>query len=189
MTRWMFIRITNSSSVQTIQGRTSQFWTLTRQRQTQKWSPNAECWTRISLTRRRFQLVGKKIANASNISHTIVQRILEDDLKRVWIKTKWVPHTLTEANKVIRVQRCVDLFVAFSSRLCKSNLVTMDEKMFYSRILMARHTIGSWLDPAGDEAPLQTARRNAMEKKVHEIIAVSCRRGHHFSKFWQETRT
>ena len=80
----------------------------------------------------------------------MVQRILEEDLKRVWIKTKWVPHTLTEGNKVMRVERCKDLIVAFSSRLCKSNLVTVDEKIFYSRKLMPRHAIESWSDPARD---------------------------------------
>ena len=83
-------------------------------------------------------LTVQHIADELNISHTMVQRILTEDLH-----TKWVPHTLSEGNKALRVERCQELIDSFTSRICKSNLVTIDEKFFYCKKPKARNTIGS----------------------------------------------
>lgn len=72
----------------------------------------------------------QQIADTLQISHTMVQRILEEDLNVLWIHTQWVPHRLTEGNKAVRVERCVDLVQTLPTRQCKANLVTIDEKFF-----------------------------------------------------------
>jgi len=63
----------------------------------------------------------------------MVQRILTEDLHKQWKHTKWVPHTLSESNKALRVERCQELIDSFTSRICKSNLVTIDEKFFIAK--------------------------------------------------------
>jgi len=99
----------------------------------------------------------QNIANTLDLSHTMVQRIVSDDLERIWFKTKWVPHTLSDHNKAIRVERCQNLIESFQSRLCKSNLITIDEKFFYCRKMKSTNKIGSWLSAAGDQQLVQTA--------------------------------
>lgn len=71
------------------------------------------------------------IADTLNISHTMTQRILTEDLDKQWVHTKWVPHTLSEINKAIRIERCTDLLEVLHGRLARKNLVTIDEKFFY----------------------------------------------------------
>ena len=122
----------------------------------------------------------RRIANLVHLSFAMVQRIVTEDLKRKWLHTKWVPHTLTEQNKAVRVERCLDLIEALSVRLCAKNLVTIDEKFFYLRNLRPRNTIGCWIDPSGDTVRAQTARRSAMEKKVFAVVAVTQQGQHYF---------
>lgn len=113
------------------------------------------------------------IADTLNISHTMTQRILTEDLDKQWVHTKWVPHTLSEINKAIRIERCTDLLEVLHGRLARKNLVTIDEKFFYLRNLNPKNTIGCWVTPGGDETVVQTARRSPMERKYMAIIAVS----------------
>ena len=125
-------------------------------------------------------LTVRQIATELGLSKTMVHEILTNDLELLWLSTKWVPHTLSEANKAIRLTRCQDLMDSFSSRLTKSNLVTIDEKYFYCRNMQPRNVIGSWLGPWGDEPRKQTARRSSMETKFMAIVAVSQRGEHYF---------
>lgn len=126
------------------------------------------------------------IADELEIPHTMVQRIFSEDLDRIWFRTTWVPHTLSEANKALRVERCENLLRDLDSRLAKSNLVTIDEKFFYKRKLQPKHNIGSWVSSddligaAGDRVLEQTAVRSPMEEKWLVIVAVSQRGYHHF---------
>jgi len=41
----------------------------------------------------------RRISQITSLHPSMVQRIVTEDLERLWVKTKWVPHTLTEANK------------------------------------------------------------------------------------------
>lgn len=121
-----------------------------------------------------------QISARLDISHSMVQRIIEDDLETIWKGTQWVPHTLNEINKAIRVERCQVLLDSLSTRLAKKNLVTIDEKFFYCRNLKPRNRIGSWITPDGDSHVSQTARRKSVEMKYHVIVAVSQRGNHYF---------
>jgi len=121
----------------------------------------------------------RDIAAKLNISHTIVKRILNEDLAKLWCHTKWVPHCLSDRNKFVRVERCGDMVELLTSRIAKANLITIDEKFFYCRKVAAPNKIGSWMDAEGDTVRRQTARRTNMEKKFLVIVAVS-QQGYHY---------
>lgn len=125
----------------------------------------------------------REISEQLNISHTMVHKIMCEELELIWHHTKWVPHTLTEGNRASRVNICEELRVAYKSRLTRSNLVTIDEKFFYCRSLAPSNKIGNWLSEItahGDEPVRHTARRSTMERKFMAIIAVSQRGEHYF---------
>jgi len=130
----------------------------------------------------------RRIAEQLNLSHSMVQRIITEDTERIWCQCKWVPHTLTEVNKATRVERCQDLLDSLGSRLAQKNLVTIDEKMFYSRNMIPTNVTGCWLSATGDDSTLQVARRSTMEKKFHVIVAVS-QQGHHFFRILPKNET
>lgn len=125
-------------------------------------------------------LTVRQIAEELELAKTMVHNIISDDLELIWFHTKWVPHTLTDANKVTRVARCEDLLVTYSSRLTQNNLITIDEKYFYCRQLRPRNVVGNWLSEAGDVPIRQTARRSTMENKYLAIVAVSQKGKHYY---------
>lgn len=136
-------------------------------------------------------LTEEQIARRLEISNSMVHRILQDDLEMIWFRTKWVPHTLTEGNKAVRVDRCHSLIDSLSTRLCKANLVTIDEKWFYCRNLKPKHRIGTWLSQemifAGD-GPSQTGVRSTMEKKMMVIVALS-QKGYHYFEILEQNQS
>lgn len=124
-------------------------------------------------------LTTRQIANEIGISQTMVCNIMSNELELIWFHTRWVPHTLSDHNKVVRVERCTDMLESYSNRLTEANLVTIDEKMFYCRNLPPRNVVGNWLSADGDTPRRQTARRSAFENKFMAIIAVS-QKGQHY---------
>lgn len=121
----------------------------------------------------------RHIASILGLSQSMVQRILCDDLGKIWLHTRWVPHVLSDHNKAVRVERCTDLIEALAFRLTRNNLITIDEKWFYLRQLQPRNVIGSWVTPGGDEERRKTARRTTMERKIMVIFALS-QKGYHY---------
>lgn len=127
----------------------------------------------------------REIAFRIGINQSMAVRILNEDLNLKWLHTRWVPHKLTEDNKIIRVERCTDMLEAFKSRQTRKNLVTIDEKNFFLRNLKPRNVIGSWekVGPYGDceeNSRLQTPRRSPMEAKYMVIVAVSQSGTHYY---------
>ena len=59
------------------------------------------------------------ISEMVGISHSMVQRIVQEDLDVVWYKTKWVLHTLLEQNKAVCVDRWQILITSLQSRLAR----------------------------------------------------------------------
>jgi hypothetical protein len=125
------------------------------------------------------KLTLREIANELQITHTMVERILCEDLNKTWMRTKWVPHELSLSNKTFRVERCTHIIEALSVRQCRRNLITIDEKWFYLRHLIPSNKIGSWVTGGGDEPQRKTAKRSTMEKKFMDILAVT-QRGQHY---------
>lgn len=120
----------------------------------------------------------RSLAHMLNLNNTMVHRILNEDLEKLWVKTAWVPHRLSEAQRQLRVERMQDMLEAFKSRLVKRNLVVVDEKWFFYRYLLPRQDIGSWMSPEGDRR--QTPRRLQTEPKCLCYVAVSLSGVHYF---------
>lgn len=119
-----------------------------------------------------------ELANMFDLSESMTYRILTEDLERLWMHTRWIPHNITEDHRNQRVQCSRDMIDAFQSRIAKANLVTLDEKWFYCRKMLPRHVVGSWMVP--DDNRRQTAVRSTMERKFLVIVAVSTRGTHFF---------
>ena len=62
------------------------------------------------------------IADVLHISHTMAKRIISEDIGRIWVHTKWVPHTLSPTNKLLCFERCTDLLLSLKSRICLNYL-------------------------------------------------------------------
>ena len=92
----------------------------------------------------------RKLARLLNLNDTMIHRILNEDLEMMWMKTQWVPHQLTDAHRLLRVERCQDMLLAFRSRITKANLVNVDEKWLFARYLLPKNDVGSWVGPGGD---------------------------------------
>lgn len=120
----------------------------------------------------------RELATTFELSESMVYRILSEDLGKIWMHTRWVPHVITEYHRQQRVECCTNMLQSFESRITKSNLVTIDEKWFYCRKMLPRNVIGSWIGPDGDRK--QTAVRSKFEKKFLAIVAVSTRGIHFF---------
>jgi len=126
------------------------------------------------------RLSERRLSRMLNIEKTMVHRILNEDLELIWMKTKWVPHKLNERNYQHRIECCENMLQAFKSRIVKRNLVIVDEKYFYSRYLLPRNDIGSWIGAHGDVERLQTPRRRSVEKKWLVFVAVTLNGVHYF---------
>lgn len=120
-----------------------------------------------------------ELSSMHDLSESMVYRILSEDLEKIWMHTRWVPHVLTQQNKDRRVECCENILTSVNSRIARANLITIDEKWFYCRKMLPRNVVGSWMGPYDDRR--QTAVRCTMEKKFLAIIAVSSR-GNHFFK-------
>ncbi len=130
----------------------------------------------------------RAIARTVDITQSMAQRILSENLEKVWIHTRWVPHQLTPYNKAVRYERCQDMLEQMKSRLTRKNLITIDEKWIYLRNMNPCNTIGSWVTPGGDSPPVKTAKRTTMEAKVMFILALS-QTGHHYFEILRHCET
>lgn len=120
----------------------------------------------------------RMLVTLTGLPYTMIWRILNDDLQLIWMRTRWVPHVLTDHNRHCRVELCTIMLQSLQSRLVQKNLVVTDEKWFYLRKLQPAKDIGCWLGPEGDRR--QTARRSTHDKKLMAIVAVSLRGQHYF---------
>ena len=85
----------------------------------------------------------------------MVYRILSEDLVKICMHTRWLPHVITEYHRQQRVERCTNMLQSFESHIPKSNLVTIDEKWFYCRKMFARNVIGSRWRPKTNSCKIQ----------------------------------
>ena len=74
------------------------------------------------------------------LSPAMVSRILVDKLEKIWFKTQWVPHVLTEYHRRQRVTCCTDMLVSFQSCLAVSNLIIKREMVLLQKITSPKYT-------------------------------------------------
>lgn len=87
------------------------------------------------------------------VGHATISRRLHELGKR-WVVRKWVPHLLTEANKITRFNVCVQLLARQKKKSFLHHIVTGDETwIHYENPSVKKH----WLTP-GTLAPSQPVR-------------------------------
>ena len=107
----------------------------------------------------------EKIQAETFLSYGTVQTIVKDKLKMKKIASRWVPHQLSEKNKLVRLELCKENLEKIKTgkwRLC--DIVTGDESWFYHRHISKRESTKSWVYE--DDEPRTLVRRQRFEPKT-----------------------
>lgn len=102
----------------------------------------------------------RELEKEHTAGHGSIIRAL-NDLGMVCKLNKWVPHELSESNKLNRVAKCVSLLSRHRKCPFFDRLITCDEKwVFYENVSRKTH----WVEPGS--APQTVAKRDIHGKKV-----------------------
>lgn len=102
----------------------------------------------------------RDLAGDLEVHHSTIKRHL-NEIGKVKKLDEWVPHNLTEAHKVNRVQICLNHLKNNQKASFLNRIVTCDEKwVLYDN----RKRSGSWLD--ADQPPEKSAKPDLHPKKV-----------------------
>lgn len=128
------------------------------------------------------RLSTRQLEALSMIPRTSVMRILHDCLKLKSISAKWVPYSLTNEQKVRRLEGCQVIKRAFESRNSRRNIYVCDEKWVYFKSKPHPLFIRAWLpqDGSGDSDRPTIARRTQSDRKVQVIVASNFTNQHYF---------
>lgn len=113
----------------------------------------------------------RTIAANHHTNVKLVHEILTQDIGKVSVHGRFVPHELSDAAKLERVRCCREMLRAFNNRNIRKHLVVTDEKWFFSRPVGSPSTNTFWVDPDGDRPTV--AKRSAMEVKFMAMVAVT----------------
>jgi len=103
------------------------------------------------------------VAQTSLCRYTI-QEIVHDSLRKRKLASRWIPHELTDKNRIERVEACRENLAKFKEekwRLC--DVITGDESWFYLRQIGHKQSNASWVGEG--EMPLTVVRRDRFEPK------------------------
>ena len=112
-----------------------------------------------------------RLAENLEISKSMVLRILKEDLDLVSNSCRFVPHKLSEGNKIERVREAKEIQKALRTRRIDDRLIVTDEKWVYDRPLGCAATRRVWVSPDGDVP--QIPRRTISDKKHLVCVAVT----------------
>ena len=110
-----------------------------------------------------------QIGSLTGIDEDAVNRILIRDLHKKSVCCKWLPHSLTEENKMERIHCAQVMIETYSRRRSRVSVIVIDEKWVYLRNVCQKETMRAWVDGAG-ERPI-AARRTISHRKVLIILA------------------
>lgn len=113
-------------------------------------------------------LSSKDISREIGIPYRSVYRILVVNLKKKCLHGRWVPHRLTEAHKLQRIEEAGTILAMLNRRIAH-RLVVTDEKWIYLRDCVPTSKQHFYVDGAGDRP--QVVKRSTMDKKVMVIMA------------------
>ena len=80
------------------------------------------------------------------LSRGSIHKIINDELRMKKLASRWIPHHLSEANKIERVKSCKENLALINSnklRLC--DIITGDESWFYHRRIHKKRSNASWV--------------------------------------------
>ena len=130
----------------------------------------------------------EELAQRFNTNHRMVYDVITEELSMRSVHDRWVPHTLSLANKNARIACCRNIKEAFVRRNIHRDLIVVDEKWFYARPLGCPQTLRSWvpIDGSGDRG--RNAKRSTMERKHMAVVAVNFQ-GLSYSKVLRRNET
>ena len=89
------------------------------------------------------------IAETLNESKTTVLRVLHEQLNYKKFNCKWIPHQLSNSNKLVRIEMAREMLsILYCKKYLWSNIITGDESWFY---WYSNHTT-QWL-PSNSQRP------------------------------------
>ena len=112
---------------------------------------------------------------------TTVYRILTKDLHKKSLYAKWIPHELTDANKVSRVNIANECLNTLNG-----GVVVIDEKWVYEKPHPPPQNIRAWGDSARDRPSV--FRRSMSARKFHIIVGINFR-GEHYTEVLEPGET
>lgn len=130
--------------------------------------PDEELLTKIAdlLEEEPFSSIGH-MSRTFNIPKSTAHRYVTKYLGRVYKHTRWVPHLLSNANKILRMNACVELVHILSE--CKKinwlNIITGDQSWF----TFGYGENGAWLRNE-DEPPIMDGSKIQIKKIMVTVI-------------------
>jgi histone-lysine N-methyltransferase SETMAR len=119
----------------------------------------------------------EQIATSAGISSGSVFTILHERLRLHKVSARWVPHLLTDDQKLARVRWCRELLLKFRSGASNAvwEIVREDETWVYSFDPETKQQSAQWT-PVGAGSPLKVARSRSVAK---QMVAVFVSRSGH----------
>ena len=115
-----------------------------------------------------------EIEDETSLSHGTIQRIVSDHLGFRSVACKWVPHALSNDQKVNRVTAAKEWLKILKSKHQHEHIVMVDEKWFYMRTVGKKRSNRCWVSPDGDHSePIHVVKRSQFDRKIMSVIAVS----------------
>ena len=115
----------------------------------------------------------RTIAQKTDISVKSVHRIIKDKLNLRCLYARWIPHSLTEEQKLKRVEGAENVL-----REINDNVIIIDEKWLYCKSLPPKPYNKVWAD--GDGKRPRVSRRTIADRKYHIMVASSFRGDYSF---------
>lgn len=111
------------------------------------------------------------ISAATGISSSTVHRILTEELLYQWKLARWLPHHLSEEQKVKRVSLCKEILKTLKKHDSLQKLVIVDEKIVYHFPINNKQVNAAWVPPNGDQPTV--CRRTQFSPKTMVVVAIT----------------
>lgn len=130
----------------------------------------------------------QQIRASLGIGMSQVQTILHDHLKVRKLCARWIPHDLTEEQKLCRVKWCRQMLKKFNSGLSNGvfDIVTGDETWIYCYEPETKRQSAVWVFP-DEDTPTKVKKGRSVEKKM--IACFFGRSGHYATVALENKRT
>jgi len=113
------------------------------------------------------------LSNITNISESSIQRIIVKDLNLHSVSARWIPHTLSDVQKLNRTDGARRILQKING-----SIMVIDEKWLYKLPMPPVQNMRAWVGPAGDRP--EVPRRIISDEKYLIIVACNFRGEHYF---------